>query len=95
MLAGRARTQSGRWMESAFNDIDIEEDDTQQKIGSCMNKTGMKTELCNVAVAEWVHITSCSHSSSPAMRDLWRWPPPSSSTPHPRMEAAEAAPDSW
>jgi hypothetical protein len=41
--------------ESVFNDI--EEDDTQRKIDSCMNKTGMKTELCNVAVADWVYIT--------------------------------------
>jgi hypothetical protein len=42
-------------MESAFNEI--EEDDTQQKIDSCMNTTGTKTALCNVAIAEWVYIT--------------------------------------
>jgi hypothetical protein len=61
-----------RKMEGAFNDI--EEEEAQQKIDSCLNKTGTKTELCNVAVADWVYITMKSFSSSPAMRALWRWP---------------------
>ena len=53
--ARRKGKDSVRKMESVFNDI--EEDETQQKVNSCLNKTGTKTELCNVAVADWVYIT--------------------------------------
>jgi hypothetical protein len=53
--ARRKGKESVKKMETVFNDI--EEDETQRKIDSCLNKTGAKTELCNLAVAEWVYLT--------------------------------------
>jgi hypothetical protein len=81
--ARRKGKDSVKKMERVFNGI--EEDETQQRIGSCMNKTGTKARRLSSATSPSPigYTSPCSPSSSPAIRALWRWSPPSSSTPHP------------